>query len=184
MSLRKFSSCHYFLNSLEILWLRSIDIRLSQETMLICLPHEISEKNYNRFSGNVRKCSTTRSHVEGCASVFLSQFRNISPAVTISRTKMDRGTWNMVIRLIMHSISPASACAPRDAPRSLAAIRSNRHWNLKRVSVFREMFRYCHGGLSPAAGTTVFFTAVSHLLRDLNHQDLKICSIIFLGSER
>lgn len=123
-------------------------------------------KVYNRFSGNARKFSTTRSRVEGCASVFPSQYRNISPAVTISRTKMDRGTWNMVIRLIMHSISPASVCAPRDAPRSLAAIRSNRHWNLKRgIRVSRDIsllsWRFV------ARGRGVFFTAVSHLSGDL-----------------
>ena len=138
--------------------------RLSQEKIRL----RYFDKKYSHFSGNARKSATTRSSVEGCASVFLSQYRNISPAVTISRTKMDRGTWNMVIRLIMHSISPASVSAPCDALHSLAAIRSNRHWNLKRVSVFREMFRYCRGSLSLAAGTAVFFTTVSHLLGDLN----------------
>lgn len=148
-----------------------------------CLRHEISDKKYNRFSGNARKFSTTRSHVEGCASVFPSQYRNISPAVTISRTKMDRGTWNMVIRLIMHSISPASALC---TARCTAFARSN---TIKPALKFEEGIRVSRdisllSWRFVARSRGVFFTAVSHLSGDLNHQDLKICGIIFLGSER
>lgn len=68
-------------------------------TKEIAFYRKISYKKQDRASrGNLLRFDRTSR--DGIVCISLSQYRNISLAVTISRTKMDRGTWNMVIRLI------------------------------------------------------------------------------------